>query len=134
MSYLWHNMAHWRLEGDILVSCFGTLRHTGDPEVVYWCCTCGTLWQTGDLEATYWCRAFDTLWHTGDLEAAYWWPTLFCVSSTEDKIIAGLMFLCITQYRAIKMQGEREVWFHAFLPWQYMNLSCQFHAPAVLSQ
>ena len=44
------------------------------------------------------------------------------------------MFLSTTQYRAIKTQGVMEVWFHAFLPSQYMNMSCQFHAPAILSQ
>jgi hypothetical protein len=113
---------------------FGTLWYSGDIEVAYWCRACGTLWHTGDTEVAYWCRGFGTLWHSGDLEAVHWWPTLFRVSSTEDKVIAELMFLCIILYRATKTQGDREVWFHAFLPWQFMNFSCQFHAPALLSQ
>jgi hypothetical protein len=72
VSYLWHNMAHWRLKSDILVPSFGTLRHTGDLEVAYWCRAFGTLWHTGDLEVAYWCCTCDMLWHTGDLEVTYW--------------------------------------------------------------
>jgi hypothetical protein len=134
VSYLWLIMAKWWLAGGILGSWFWHIMALWWPGVAYWCRTCGTLWQICDLEVTYWCRAFGTSWHSGDLQAACWWPTLFCVSNTEDKIIAELVFLSIIQYRAIKTQGVMEVWFHAFLPSQYMNLSCQFHTPAILSQ